>query len=77
MNVPEIKRFQIWIDANACPARGELFDENSVRDRLDSRNLMEQFRSQGIDRRRQENPPRAGVKPMQAAKELTNGLARA
>ncbi len=29
--------------------RGELFDDSSVHDRLASRNLMEQFRSAGVD----------------------------
>jgi len=31
--------------------RGELFDDNNVYDRLASRNLMEQFRSAGVDTR--------------------------
>jgi uncharacterized protein YaiI (UPF0178 family) len=30
---------------------GELFDENSVQDRLASRDLMEQFRSAGVETR--------------------------
>jgi uncharacterized protein YaiI (UPF0178 family) len=34
--------------AIAIGVRGELFDENSVHDRLASRDLMEQFRSEGI-----------------------------
>jgi uncharacterized protein YaiI (UPF0178 family) len=37
--------------AIAIGVRGEVFDENSVHDRLTSRDLMEQFRSQGIDTR--------------------------
>jgi len=37
--------------AIAIGVRGELFDENSVHDRLASRDLMEQFRSEGIDTR--------------------------
>jgi uncharacterized protein YaiI (UPF0178 family) len=37
--------------AIAIGVRGELFDENSVHERLASRDLMEQFRSQGIDTR--------------------------
>ena len=37
--------------AIAIGVHGELFDENSVHDRLASRDLMEQFRSEGIDTR--------------------------
>ena len=37
--------------AIAIGVRGELFDENSVHDRLASRDLMEQFRSEGVDTR--------------------------
>ena len=37
--------------AIAIGVRGELFDENSVHDRLASRDLMEQFRSEGIETR--------------------------
>ena len=37
--------------AIAIGVRGELFDENSVHDRLASRALMEQFRSAGVDTR--------------------------
>jgi len=37
--------------AIAIGVRGELLDENSVHDRLASRDLMEQFRSEGIDTR--------------------------
>ncbi len=33
----------------AIGVRGELFDDSSVHDRLASRNLMEQFRSAGVD----------------------------
>ncbi len=33
----------------ALGTRGELFDDNSVHDRLAARNLMEQFRSAGLD----------------------------
>ncbi len=33
----------------AIGVRGELFDDNSVHDRLASRDLMEQFRSAGVD----------------------------
>jgi hypothetical protein len=37
--------------AIAIGVRGELFDDNSVHERLASRDLMEQFRSAGIDTR--------------------------
>ena len=37
--------------AIAIGVRGELFDENSVHDRLAARDLMEQFRSAGVDTR--------------------------
>ena len=37
--------------AIAIGVRGELLDENSVHDRLASRDLMEQFRSAGVDTR--------------------------
>lgn len=37
--------------AIAIGVRGELFDEKSVHDRLASRDLMEQFRSEGIETR--------------------------
>lgn len=37
--------------AIAIGVRGELFDDNSVHDRLASRDLMEQFRSAGVDTR--------------------------
>ena len=37
--------------AIAIGVRGEQFDENSVHDRLASRDLMEQFRSAGVDTR--------------------------
>ncbi len=37
--------------AIAIGVRGELFDENSVHDRLASRDLMEQFRSAGVETR--------------------------
>ena len=40
----------------AIGTRGELYDDNSVHDRLAARNLMEQFRSAGIDT--------AGPKPL-------------
>lgn len=36
-------------DGVAIGTRGELFDDDSVHDRLASRNLMEQFRSAGVD----------------------------
>ena len=35
----------------AIGVRGELFDDSSVHDRLASRDLMEQFRSAGVDTR--------------------------
>lgn len=35
----------------AIGVRGELYDDNSVHDRLASRDLMEQFRSAGVDTR--------------------------
>ena len=37
--------------AIAIGVRGELFDDHSVHDRLASRDLMEQFRSAGVDTR--------------------------
>jgi len=37
--------------AIAIGVRGELFDDSSVHDRLASRDLMEQFRSAGVDTR--------------------------
>ena len=37
--------------ATAIGFRGELFDDNSVHDRLAARDLMEQFRSAGVDTR--------------------------
>ncbi|MEM1067367.1 MAG: YaiI/YqxD family protein [Planctomycetota bacterium] len=36
-------------DGFAISPRGELYDDKSVRDRLATRNLMEQFRSAGIE----------------------------
>lgn len=43
-------------DAIAIGTRGELYDDKSVHERLAARNLMEQFRSAGIDT--------AGPKPL-------------
>ena len=43
-------------DGVAISPRGELYDDRSVHDRLATRNLMEQFRSAGVDT--------AGPKPL-------------
>ncbi|WP_442482199.1 YaiI/YqxD family protein [Aeoliella sp. SH292] len=60
--------------AIAIGVRGELLDENSVHDRLASRDLMEQFRSAGVDTR---GPSPLTQKDIQAfANQLDRTLTR-
>lgn len=58
----------------AIGTRGELFDDDSVHDRLASRNLMEQFRAAGVDTR---GPKPLDTKDVQAfANQLDRILTR-